>query len=450
MSNKLILQDLANALTAQSKQPKKINETFVRAFFETIEESLEKERFVKIKGWGTFKLIAIGERESININTGERFQIGGHYKISFVPETKLKETINKPFSHFQTITLNDKVTVADLEAADEEENLVPTEEDVEQPIEPSSTDLQNSQETENTTLNPSTQESVKTTDSFPILEEDSNVQFASEVHDDSTDKSEDSSQANIENKADKIATESEEIQSTIVEKTLDEQPRANIDDPEETAATRNEGNTDCTCHTTEAPSQVADEVPPGNNTLKDNNSTKGPIEIKITEFPAISFVRPWYKILIGICIVVALCLGYLIGFFRLVGPKQTTKIKTERIVVRDTTLANFRKTNSTTTIATQETSQQLDTISQKGENKRVKKTKNASDASSSGQTKSQSTVISYRVKRGESLHDISRKFYHSDKYVNMIIKYNHITNPDRIVYDTVLQIPPLNKTGRTN
>lgn len=443
MSNKLILQDLANALAAQSKQSKKINETFVRAFFETIEESLEKERFVKIKGWGTFKLIAIGERESININTGERFQIGGHYKISFVPETKLKETINKPFSHFQTITLNDKVTVADLEAADEEEYPVLTEENIEQPIEPTSTDLQNSQKTENTTLNLSTQENVKT-DPTLISEEYSNAQFASDVHGNSTNKPlEDNRQANFENDADNIATESEKIQCTIADEPLGERSQANIDDPTGNVTTPNESNTDDTCHTTESPSQVADEIPSDNNTFKES-STKGPIEIKITEFPAISFVRPWYKILIGICIVVALCLGYLIGFFRLVGPKHTTKIKTERIVVRDTALASSRKANSTATIVPQETSQQLDTtIIHKEENKKVKKAKNTSDMSSGNQIKSQSTVITYKVKKGESLHDISRKFYHSDKYVNMIIKYNHITNPDRIVYDTVLQIPPL-------
>ena len=81
MTDKLILQDLINSLSARTERAKKDNDLFVRAFFETIEESLEKERFVKIKGWGTFKLIAIGDRESININTGERFQINGHYKI---------------------------------------------------------------------------------------------------------------------------------------------------------------------------------------------------------------------------------------------------------------------------------------------------------------------------------------------------------------------------------
>ena len=128
MTDKLILQDLINSLSARTERAKKDNDLFVRAFFETIEESLEKERFVKIKGWGTFKLIAIGDRESININTGERFQINGHYKISFVPENSLKENINKPFSHFQTITLSENVRSEDLEKANEEE-LSETEEE---------------------------------------------------------------------------------------------------------------------------------------------------------------------------------------------------------------------------------------------------------------------------------------------------------------------------------
>ena len=69
--------------------------------------SLENEKTVKIKGLGTFKLVDVDSRESVNVNTGERFQIKGHTKVSFTPDTNLRDTINKPFAHFETVVLNE-------------------------------------------------------------------------------------------------------------------------------------------------------------------------------------------------------------------------------------------------------------------------------------------------------------------------------------------------------
>ena len=72
-----------------------------------IEQALENEKTVKIKGLGTFKLVDVDSRESVNVNTGERFQIKGHTKVSFTPDTNLRDTINKPFAHFETVVLNE-------------------------------------------------------------------------------------------------------------------------------------------------------------------------------------------------------------------------------------------------------------------------------------------------------------------------------------------------------
>lgn len=65
---------------------KKTCEAFARTLFEVVEEALLSDKFVKVKGFGTFKLVAVSDRESVNINTGERFQIEGHTKVSFIPE----------------------------------------------------------------------------------------------------------------------------------------------------------------------------------------------------------------------------------------------------------------------------------------------------------------------------------------------------------------------------
>ena len=118
MEKKYTLQDLAALLAERESLPLKQAEDFVRSFFELTEEGLLKDSFVKVTGFGTFKLVEVSERESVNINTGERFQISGHNKISFTPDGTLRELVNRPFAHFTTVTLNEKTPEAALEEAE--------------------------------------------------------------------------------------------------------------------------------------------------------------------------------------------------------------------------------------------------------------------------------------------------------------------------------------------
>jgi nucleoid DNA-binding protein len=116
-------------------------ETFVRAMFDLIEEALTNEKYVKIKGLGTFKLTEVNSRESVHVNTGERIEIQGHSKVSFTPDTSMKELINKPFSHFETVVLNEGVELEDTVIEEEvtpevAETTIITEEQpiIEQPV----------------------------------------------------------------------------------------------------------------------------------------------------------------------------------------------------------------------------------------------------------------------------------------------------------------------------
>lgn len=118
MEKKYTLQDLAALLAERESLPLEQAEDFVRSFFELTEEGLLKDSFVKVTGFGTFKLVEVSERESVNINTGERFQISGHNKISFTPDGTMRELVNRPFAHFTTVTLNDKTPEAALEEAE--------------------------------------------------------------------------------------------------------------------------------------------------------------------------------------------------------------------------------------------------------------------------------------------------------------------------------------------
>ena len=123
MNERLTIQDLTDLLAAKHSMTKKDAEAFVKEFFLLIEQALENEKTVKIKGLGTFKLIDVDSRESVNVNTGERFQIKGHTKVSFSPDANLRDTINKPFAHFETVVLNENTILEDtpIEDAEEEE-----------------------------------------------------------------------------------------------------------------------------------------------------------------------------------------------------------------------------------------------------------------------------------------------------------------------------------------
>lgn len=113
MNDRLTIQDFTDLLAAKHSMNKKDAEAFVKEFFLLIEQALENEKYVKIKGLGTFKLIDVDSRESVNVNTGERFQIQEHSKVSFTPDGNLRDTINKPFSHFETVVLNEKTVLPD-------------------------------------------------------------------------------------------------------------------------------------------------------------------------------------------------------------------------------------------------------------------------------------------------------------------------------------------------
>ena len=131
MNEKLNIQDLIDLLAEKHGMSKKNADSFVKEFFQLIEEALEKDKYVKIKGLGAFKLIDVESRESVNVNTGERFEIQGHTKVSFTPEPALKDIINKPFAHFETVVLNEGTVLEDtpVDSGSEED------EDTEQKVE---------------------------------------------------------------------------------------------------------------------------------------------------------------------------------------------------------------------------------------------------------------------------------------------------------------------------
>ncbi len=115
-------QDLVNLLAQKNGLSRKKNVQFVNELVDLINEVLKDEKLLKISGLGTFKVIDTKDRESVNVQTGDRFVIEGRNKITFTPDATMRELVNRPFSQFETVVLNDGVDFSDIpeEPADEE------------------------------------------------------------------------------------------------------------------------------------------------------------------------------------------------------------------------------------------------------------------------------------------------------------------------------------------
>lgn len=110
------IMNITSALSTKYKMPLKDAETFVAMVFDVVNEGLQKDKLVKVKGLGTFKVAAVKDRESVNVNTGERVLIEGHDKITFTPDAVLRDFVNKPFAQFETVVVKDGVDFSDLDS----------------------------------------------------------------------------------------------------------------------------------------------------------------------------------------------------------------------------------------------------------------------------------------------------------------------------------------------
>lgn len=118
---KLTIQEISKILVEKNKLTSKEASQFAVMMFEVIQQNLNEGGMVKIKGLGTFKMIRVEARESVSVRTGERVVIDSHAKITFTPDATMKELVNKPFSQFDTVILNEGVEFEDIPEEEQEE-----------------------------------------------------------------------------------------------------------------------------------------------------------------------------------------------------------------------------------------------------------------------------------------------------------------------------------------
>ena len=139
MENKINISLLAGLISEKTNRTRKICEDFIKELFSIVGDELTKGEQVRIKGFGTFKLIDIESRKSIDISTGEEIEIPAHSRVIFVPAKELSSVINQPFAIFDSVELSDEIPLESIE-----DNS-----DIDLPIEDGNSDESSKQEPEN-------------------------------------------------------------------------------------------------------------------------------------------------------------------------------------------------------------------------------------------------------------------------------------------------------------
>lgn len=125
-------QDIAAVLAVKHGLPQKEADSFLSHVIDVLNDALRDEKLVKVKGLGTFKVTSVNARASVDVNTGERIVIEGREKISFTPETSMRDWVNRPFAQFETVVVNEGVNFDEIDAkyeaaSDEIAELTPEE-----------------------------------------------------------------------------------------------------------------------------------------------------------------------------------------------------------------------------------------------------------------------------------------------------------------------------------
>ena len=428
MKQKLLLSDFAQWLSEKEGITKKEAQTFLRTLFQIVEQGLTDDQFVKIKGLGTFKLVTVNERESVNINTGERFQIGEHNKIAFIPDASMKEIINRPFAHFESVDLSDETDTAELDAVDEA---------VKQEFPPIS-------EEETSTA----EESIPTT--VEVITESSHPTSLPEKQKDVTEEVSEES-----NLTEEIPTEFATITEGLEEKKAEEKAEETeaLAQAEETEALAQAEAVAITAKETASESQASEEnLTPEEtpiqvvSTSEKTDAMGTDAEISVSQPTTLTVSgaaveeeedtrRPWLRRTLMALFVLLLCTAsYFAGYYRLLCPPcastaptaPAAKVQPDSLQAKKPQAA--KKDSAAVSAASQTVSKPLNEVK---------------DSVKQPQKQEEAVTRTHTIRVGDNLSRIARKYYGDDHYVDFIIRKNNLKNADNIHVGKVLVLPPL-------
>ena len=486
MNERLTIQDLIDLLAAKHSMTKKDAEAFVKEFFLLIEQALENEKTVKIKGLGTFKLVDVDSRESVNVNTGERFQIKGHTKVSFTPDTNLRDTINKPFAHFETVVLNEGTVLEDtpMEESDEEEGAVSDTE----------TEMIDSEIAGNENAGGDIQEEIQLEE--PVIEEQPTAEAVAVAEVPETDanetgqpetepeliateepEAEELPEVKIEPKPESVSEEApgeepvEESSETVLEpdfSPVTEEPAK--EQSEETIIEEQKPETETT-EEEEEKTVITEKAEVTAEQIIAQELHKANMEpVTLQEQPEIEQPKATYTdkdsdkkeksaipyLIATIIIVLLLCGGAILFIYY---PDLFSSSSDKNVVdIPEVTQPVQPEAQLSDTIAHKDTVvevvQPQPVVKKepaaepvKAESKPAQQQPTASAYSDSASYKITGTKTKYTIKEGETLTKVSLRFYGTKAMWPYIVKHNPkvIKNPDNVPYGTTIEIPELTK-----
>lgn len=471
MNERLTIQDLIDLLAAKHSMTKKDAEAFVKEFFLLIEQALENEKTVKIKGLGTFKLVDVDSRESVNVNTGERFQIKGHTKVSFTPDTNLRDTINKPFAHFETVVLNEGTVLEDtpMEESDEEEGAVSDTE----------TEMIDSEIAGNANAGGDIQKEIQLEEPVPTVEAvavaevpetDANETGQPETEPEliATEEPEAEELPEVEIEPESVSEEApeeepvEESSETVLEPAKEQSEETIIEEQKpETETTEEEEEKTVITEKAEVTAEqiIAQELHKANMepvTLQEQPEIEQP-KATYTDKDSNKKEKSAIPYLIATIIIVLLLCGGAILFIYYPDlfssssdknvvdmPEVTQPVQPEAqlsdIIAHKDTVAEAVQPQPV--VKREPTAEPV-----KAESKPAQQQPVASAYSDSASYKITGTKTKYTIKEGETLTKVSLRFYGTKAMWAYIVKHNPkvIKNPDNVPYGTTIEIPELTK-----
>ncbi len=439
MENRISLQDLAEKLAGSEGGAKKKIDAFTRSFFEIIEEALLRDNFVKIKGFGTFKIVAVSERESVSVNTGERIQISGHSKVSFTPDNQLKDMVNRPFAHFETVIINDGVDISEFDNIEVElpEPIEETEESVAE-------ESLSAEETpqivvaEAAEVEPSPEEPATPTADNELKESDGEILELIETN------------------------QTEE--NPVVQDSPTETPQETVVDTKETATVPED-------ILVAAEEQCGPEEAFATPEVDKHNSDQAREEVTSTEKQSKGCV--FWKVLCHIIAILLLISGsYFAGYHHLLGSCEFEKLisnmpaddtlKTETSkdsiapvkVAKQTASPKAVTTGPDSTMEVAPKENALPSAPQampqvvngsSPEAARPAPVPVSSVPKAKGKHRIVGTRATYTISEGETLRTIAENVYGSRSYATYIISHNNIKNPDNVQVGSTIELPELER-----
>lgn len=459
MKKKLLLQDFSDALVRNEGISKKEADTFVRAFFEVVEQGLLEDKYVKIKGFGTFKLVAVSERESVNINTGERFQISGHTKVSFTPDATMKELVNRPFAHFETVDLSEDTDTSEFDSIDEAALAEEEDEELDETM-----DANGEGQAEGITAEAANESASETFDEpaaepTPEVpnpevpteedeEEEVNASLPKPINHDMGHVASTTAPTTAEGTIKKVSLNEESEPSTS-------EP-SNADAPVE-AVTPTTPQLDADRHEQQEEEIV---VTPPRTITPHSEFENNTMSYTYHEVPTKKKRNRWKTAFLILGMILIVFISYFAGYYRVLCPcsypfieqlvHPTLHVSTAGSQATGRPASDSIPQNSSTGVSAQadgakEAAAQEETAKAKAEAEAKAAAEKAAAEKAAAQAKAKAEAAiqprTHTVRKGDNLSKISRQYYGSDKYVQAIIKHNNLKDANNIPPGMKLQLP---------